>query len=493
MNQRCTEEDLPIGIGDVVDGKYSLLRVVGRGGMGLVFEAQHLGFGQSVAIKFLLPKYAANGTVRLRFLHEARALCRLRGENVARVLDTDELPEGLPYIVMEFLHGSSIADHLARCGPLEIQEAVDVVLQAAVGVAEAHALGIIDRDLKPANLFLTLGSDRLPLVKVLDFGISKVLDDEDERNAPSDSVLGSPQYMSPEQMLAPARVDTRTDIWSLGVILFELLAGRLPFPGRTLLVLFTESLAPPDLTAIRAEVSPKLASVVARCLARQRSERFDSVALLARALLPFGSSRSAAWVERIERITGESSERTLAVSVPDRATSPDNGASTGVTRNGKFGSMMRANPLTLAVLIVVVTGLVGVGWRRLLSGSVPVRSSAALRSSVPSSVLAATPRTSSTQMVSFDERSSAPGEHIGSSDVIASCARLGPVTAPRLPGRERSRQVRRRDVDRAQGPSLPTMASAEAVRDEAMPTAPIAPTRMSTSSGSDPLQLDSRH
>jgi serine/threonine-protein kinase len=315
---------LAIHIGDCIAGKYLVVRALGKGAMGVVFEAKHLALRQSVAIKFLLPEHAAMATASSRFLCEARAAGRIRSEHVTRILDTDVLPSGLPYIVMEFLSGMTLAECLQRRGRLAQKEAVDLLLQAAVGVAEAHAAGIVHRDLKPANLFVTTGSDRQPLVKVLDFGISKIRDNQaDGAITHRDSVLGSPHYMSPEQMRAPDSVDERSDIWSLGVILFELLSGNVPFPGRTLLAIFTEGLKAPDLSLQCPEIPPELAAVVMRCLARQRSERFGCISELARALLPFGSRAAVGSVERINRIAGGpneplSSRANLAIGGPSR-------------------------------------------------------------------------------------------------------------------------------------------------------------------------------
>jgi serine/threonine-protein kinase len=364
-------------------------------------------------------------------------------------------------------------------------------LQAAVGVAEAHALGIIHRDLKPANLYLTIGSDRLPLVKVLDFGISKVLDQEDESGARWDSVLGSPQYMSPEQMRAPTRVDARTDIWSLGVILFELLTGRLPFPGRSLLVLFTESLAPPDLVDIRVDVPPKLASVVARCLARQRSERFESVAVLARALLPYGSRRSAAWVERIERISGKPSDRSLPRPMSDGSATIGRALRAGVARSGLLGAALRARVPGLVVLLALVTGLGGVGMRSLMMSSVTPRSQPNIGTSVRVQVLALTPRAVSTQASTADGGTSVRPAPNGSVGTNASSAPQIPSAVSRATRPERSQQIRRPDVAIEPRRLAQPSPVASFGPDDAPPPLPSAP--KSTSLESDPLQLDSRH
>lgn len=311
--------ELPVQLGEVVAGKYQVIRLLGRGGMGVVLQAQHQLLDQKVAIKFLRPELACHPTVASRFLQEARAVSKIRGENVVRVMDCDRLESGLPYIVMEYLEGCTVADHLAAKGPLSVREAVDILLQAGVGVAEAHASGIIHRDLKPANLWLALGTDRQTQVKVLDFGISKILNpDLNGSLTHADQLLGSPHYMSPEQMRSPDRVDERSDIWSLGIVLFELLSGQVPFPGRSLLAIFSESLNPPCLSQLCPNVPPEVDSVVRRCLARQREERPASIAELAELLRPFGSPRAEGWAKRVQRLAGHPNYVAQVASDSDR-------------------------------------------------------------------------------------------------------------------------------------------------------------------------------
>lgn len=229
----------PVGIGDILADKYRVEAVLGRGGMGVVVAAQHLQLGQRVAIKFLLVEPAKNSDAVERFLREARAAVRIQSEHVARVIDVGTLASGAPYMVMEFLVGCDLAELIRTEGAQPISKVADLVLQAGEAIAEAHSKGIIHRDLKPANLFLTERPDGTSLVKVLDFGISKSTT-ADELGAPQASmtatatVMGSPLYMSPEQMRSTKNVDARTDIWSLGVIVFELLTGRPVYEAESL-------------------------------------------------------------------------------------------------------------------------------------------------------------------------------------------------------------------------------------------------------------------
>ncbi|MEZ4314973.1 MAG: serine/threonine-protein kinase [Polyangiaceae bacterium] len=218
--------------GDIVAGKYLVDRVLGVGGMGAVVAATHTQLDQRVAIKFLLPQMLGSREVVERFQREARAAAKIRSEHVVRVSDVGTLDGGVPFIVMEFLEGKDLGELLQRRGPLPVPLAVDYVLEACEALAEAHAAGIVHRDLKPSNLFLARRADETDIVKVLDFGISKQITPEALQSSPSltrtTDVFGSPTYMSPEQLKASRDVDTRADLWALGVILFELISGAPP-------------------------------------------------------------------------------------------------------------------------------------------------------------------------------------------------------------------------------------------------------------------------
>jgi tRNA A-37 threonylcarbamoyl transferase component Bud32 len=291
--------------GQVIAGKYKVEAVLGAGGMGVVLAARHEVLGQRVAIKYLLPEVArAHKESAERFMREARASIELRSEHVARVLDVGTDTEGAAFMVMEFLEGQDL-QKASRAGPLAVSDVVEYVLQAAEALAEAHDLGIVHRDLKPANLFLASRRDGSPLVKVLDFGISKLA--KSERGITrTDAVMGSPGYMSPEQIRSAKHVDRRADIWGLGVVMYELLAGKPPFDGDNVATLSAQIVleTPERLDAIRPEVPAALADVVARCLAKEPAERFSDMKALADALVPFATPRAALLADRIRSSNG---------------------------------------------------------------------------------------------------------------------------------------------------------------------------------------------
>ena len=270
-------------------GKYRIDRVLGAGSMGVVAAAEHLQLGTEVAIKWLNDAMAANAEAVARFEREARAAARIRGEHVARVIDVGCLDGGAPCMVMELLQGEDLAARIERQGPLAADEAAELVLQACEGVAAAHALGIVHRDLKPENLFCAERADGTVCVKVLDFGISKLPSMSMTR---TDSIVGSPHYMSPEQMASSRDVDERTDIWALGVVLHELVAGSVPFPGESFpeVCLRVVQSPPASLLDARPDVPRGLQAVVLKCLEKDRSKRYACVAQLAADLAPFAAA-----------------------------------------------------------------------------------------------------------------------------------------------------------------------------------------------------------
>lgn len=290
--------------GQVLAGKYRFERVLGRGGMGVVVAATNIHLGGQVALKFLLPHALENPAAVERFQREARAAVKLKGEHVARVLDVGTLETGAPFIVMEYLEGADVDSWLKRQGRLPVEQAVEVMLQTCEAIAEAHALGIIHRDLKPGNLFLAQRPDGSFGVKVLDFGISKVVEEGAAAMTRTAAMLGSPLYMSPEQLRSPKSVDARTDIWSLGVVLYEMLAREAPFQGETiaelaLKVTLTEA---PSVRAIRSDVPNALDAVIGCCLSKERDRRYPDVGAFASALAPFASASSRASVGRVSAI-----------------------------------------------------------------------------------------------------------------------------------------------------------------------------------------------
>jgi tRNA A-37 threonylcarbamoyl transferase component Bud32/tetratricopeptide (TPR) repeat protein len=299
----ASERELPVGVGDVIDGKFEIRKVLGVGGMGSVVEAHHIRLDQRVALKFIHRDLARDEELNRRFLREAQAAARLRSEHVCRVLDAATLSDGTPYIVMEFLEGRDLGHVLRTDGPLPVEDAVEYVFQVCEAIAEAHAAGIIHRDLKPQNLFLTRRPTGLPLVKVVDFGISKLDDGSTGGRTATDKVIGSPAYMSPEQLRSTREADARSDIWSLGVVLYELLAAHLPFRGHNLpslaLAIVSETQAPID--GSRQSIPEGLVAVIGRCLEKDPADRFSSVAELAAALRPFGPESARATMAAISQ------------------------------------------------------------------------------------------------------------------------------------------------------------------------------------------------
>jgi hypothetical protein len=279
-------------VGTTLLGKYRIGRTLGRGGSGVVLEAFHAALDRKVAIKLLHGYVLSDDELVARFEREGRLVARLDSPHVAKVLDAGRLPDGQPFLVMEHLEGHDLGACVAMPEALPVTDVVDYVLQACEGVRAAHAAGIVHRDLKPKNLFCARTPEGEAIVKVLDFGISKV-GGEDLAITATQHLLGSPRYMSPEQLRSSRHVDARTDIWSLGVILFELAAKRPPYPASNLTELISNVLTAeaPRLDAVRADVPARLADVVARCLRRSLDERIASVDELIAALAPFGTGR----------------------------------------------------------------------------------------------------------------------------------------------------------------------------------------------------------
>jgi serine/threonine-protein kinase len=306
--------------GQILAGKYRVERVLGIGGMGVVVAAHHVQLDEKVAIKFLLPSMLRNQEVVSRFAREARSAVKIKSEHVARISDVGTLENGAPYMIMEFLEGGDLAAWVQRQGPLPFQQAVDFILQACVGAASAHGIGIVHRDLKPANLFCLRGNDGQFIIKVLDFGISKVSNASDSGGAMTHTaaVMGSPYYMSPEQMQSAKEVDARTDIWALGIVLYELLTGSTPFAGESYaeiaIKVATASFAP--VRVFRPDAPPNLEAVIAKCLEKDKRRRFSNVAELALALADFGSKRSRPSVEKVVGIIQAAGLSTSALALP---------------------------------------------------------------------------------------------------------------------------------------------------------------------------------
>jgi eukaryotic-like serine/threonine-protein kinase len=276
--------------GTVISGKYRVDSILGRGAMGVVVAATHLELREAIALKFLYAKTDGTEDFKSRFRREAQVSAKLRNEHITRVLDIGNWREGAMYMVMEYLAGDDLRKMIRSQGPFPIGAAVEYIVQVCEGVAEAHAHGIVHRDLKPSNLLVTKRADGSDLVKILDFGISKWtgMGEEEGELTQTGVVLGSPKYMSPEQLFGAGSVDSRTDIWSIGAILYELIAGRPPYDQPSLARICADlagNKPPPPLRDLRTEVTPELEAVVLHCLERTVELRIQSVADLAGDLL----------------------------------------------------------------------------------------------------------------------------------------------------------------------------------------------------------------
>jgi len=301
--QPLSQEPLhvPFAVGDVIADKYEVVGLLGSGGMGYVISARHTELGEMVALKFLRPEALVHPELVERFAREARAAAKIRSEHVANVFDVGTLQDGTPFIVMEYLAGKDLADYLHQEGALPVSVAVEYIMQACEALAAAHAHGIVHRDIKPENLFLTQQAQGMHTIKVLDFGISKIALPRGKRDlVRTQMALGSPVYMSPEQIRRSDQVDARSDIWAVGCVLFELLTGVTAFDEPSLLELSAAILErePVPLQTLRPDAPEELELVVLKCLAKNADHRFQNVAELAAALFPFGPRRARISAER---------------------------------------------------------------------------------------------------------------------------------------------------------------------------------------------------
>jgi serine/threonine-protein kinase len=451
-----------VRIGEVVAGKYRIERLLGEGGMGVVACALHLQLGQRVAIKFLSPshRYAEGGVER--FMQEARLAACIQSEHVIRVFDVASLDDGTPYIVMEYLEGSDLGEVLRRSGPFAVPVAVDFILQASEAIAEAHVAGVVHRDLKPGNLFVCRRPDGSTLVKVLDFGISKLLrNGRSQRHIALSTgrhvIMGSPLYASPEQLRSSRDVDARSDIWALGAILYETLSGQPPFQGATLLEICTRVQSDPvqPLASRRADMPANLESVITRCLAKSPDGRFATTADLARALVPFASRRSLLSVERIERViegacsaigtagTRVSPSGALPLCEEAPHSAPIRPAPASRRSRGRLATWKRWAATCSAVVFLAAACVANA---RLSQSSRPAaRSAAVFTSSLPPVVVAATAAAASAPAVdapaaslAAPERLQALAPGVESVPANAPSAERAPATMPAPPPRYRN-------------------------------------------------------
>jgi serine/threonine-protein kinase len=329
---------MPFPPGTVVAGKYRVERLIGEGGMGWVVVATHLHLGQRVALKFMRATEVGNNEAIRRFLREGRAAAAIQSEHVARVSDVGTMDGGVPYLVMEYLEGQDLESLLREETVLPVASVIDYAMQACAGLRDVHAAGIVHRDLKPANLFLVRRGDGSVRVKLLDFGISKITAGT---GAPSEgsmtttqALMGSPLYMAPEQMRSSKHVDARADIWSLGVILYELLAGgRSPFPGQTLPEVCNRVMnEAPEPLVVREDVPPGLLAILASCLEKDPGRRFPNALAVALALSPYASNDGKQLVRRMQRRASmPAPNEPLPSAVPTHASARPSARSSGLS------------------------------------------------------------------------------------------------------------------------------------------------------------------
>jgi serine/threonine-protein kinase len=369
--------EMGIAPGDIIAEKYRVDRIIGQGGMGVVVSAMHIHLEERVAIKLLRPEGAARSEATERFMREARAAVKIKSLHVAKVLDVGVQPDGRPYMVMEYLEGLDLGEELDRNGPMSEAVAVDYVLQACDALAEAHKRGIVHRDLKPSNLFLCK-NHKPPIIKLLDFGVSKFKDNSLLANtSPSltaeAALLGTPYYMSPEQIRSAKDVDERADVWALGVILYELISGRLPFDGTTATAVLAAICGdkPKQLHDVVAAVSADVSEIVGACLAKNLEERMPNVRELVRALAAVAPDKASTIDERLAGINVHSNTaNTLDSSAVPALREPKSIRSSGpmskdemlVATIGDFGktTAVPRNRSKLFMITIAVALLVGI-------------------------------------------------------------------------------------------------------------------------------------
>lgn len=404
-------------VGQVLAGKYRVERLIGEGAMGLVLAATHLGLDEIVAIKFMRAEVQRLPGTLSRFAKEAKIAARIRSEHVTKVIDVGVSEPIGPYIVMEHLDGRTLADVLEAEGPLPVQRAAEYLLQACEGLAAAHALGVTHRDIKPENLFIT-AQPPVEVVKLLDFGISKAtltgrVFGDDLALSKSSYVMGTPLYMSPEQIRAAPHLDSRTDIWSMGAVLYELVSGNTAFSAESMTEICAKILeapaprfappSPPDLAAVQA--------IVDKCLEKDPQRRFQSVADLALALLPLASERARAYADRSSNLLAATrpsgppgTSQELVVSSSRNAT-PD----AAEPRAQRRRSWLPAIALALAALVLLAALAIRFSPVGLELVSVPRSLSLALQSRAePAQPPAATRDVESSAESSANQGSSSP-------------------------------------------------------------------------------------
>jgi serine/threonine-protein kinase len=490
----------PAGVreGDILAGKYRVERVLGVGGMGVVVAAHHVHLDERVAIKFLLPEMLDHAEAVGRFSREARAAVKIKSEHVARVLDVGTLETGAPYMVMEYLDGQDLWTWIKQRGPLPIDQAVEFLIQACVAIAEAHGLGIVHRDIKPANLFCVRGADGRLVIKVLDFGISKMT----SFNAlgPSiatrtSAIMGSPLYMSPEQMQSAKDADARADIWALGIVLYELLTGRVPFMGETVaeIIVKIATETPEPLRTFRPHIADGLETAFRRCTAKDREGRYRDVGELALALLPYAPRSSKGAVEKITAIVQSAGLSPKAVSEPPSALAAETQAVP--TTEAGLGHTARPSVRGRGRTVAAIAGAsafavaLGAGWRISRTGQGSDAPAAARAFSTPAMATATTGAVTSAQQglvpPSEPQRlTEAPAEI----ELDPAATHALPSGASRSMGLPRNAGAPRRTAPASsRDPSLPVAPASAAATPPAPPTPIRANQAPSNPSIADPL------
>lgn len=322
----CSRSEImndPFCVGTTLSGRFRLERVIGLGGISVVYEATHLGLGTSVALKLLRPQALQCPELVKRFAQEARIAIQLRHPNVVTVMDAGELSEGVPYMAMELLAGEDLGQCITRHGKLSVAQAVDYGMQLCAALAQAHARGILHRDLKPTNLFLTETEGRSQL-KVIDFGISKqTIMQPGQYISLTKEIVGTPAYMSPEQMRSARDVDARTDVWSFGITMYEMLTGQLPFGNGAMPDVYARIITRPPPRLGLDESLNRLEDVILHCLVRDPNRRFQAINAVARALAPFANPELAERAVPIPEVLGVlAQDRTTEHLYPTRSDAP---------------------------------------------------------------------------------------------------------------------------------------------------------------------------
>jgi serine/threonine-protein kinase len=386
----------PVKEGDLLAGKYRVERVLGVGGMGIVVAARHEQLDQPVAIKFVREEALGNEEAVERFLREARSAVKLRSEHAAKVLDVGTLESGAPYMVMEYLEGLDLGAFLGEQGPLSVELAAEYIVQACEAVAEAHAAGIVHRDLKPQNLFLARTVGGASRVKVLDFGVSKSMAGNSGKLTQTRTMLGSPLYMSPEQMRSSRDVDARSDVWAMGVVLFELLTKCWPFEAESMpeLCLKVVTEPPASLNQLRPDVPPAMVEIVERCLQKDPAGRYANAAELATALEQFAPPESRVTVERARRAMGNTGRGRLpsqpllaSAETPSRAAPTPAAWGSGKGEAPAAAAPKRSGGIWIGAGIAVAAVVAGAVF--LLKGHDPAPAAAAATSPPPQTAAAA--------------------------------------------------------------------------------------------------------